>query len=116
PKVEFREAFAYVHRHWRERDTLWVSHPEVYQVYFGRDASVLGCYTPPEQVERAASAGPLWVVSPPQDPMLCPHSELLARLRVAQSIPVQPHRLKGLDVVLYVPSTPKANAVSQARR
>jgi hypothetical protein len=60
PKVEFREAFAYVHHHWREGDTLWVSHPEVYEVYFGTDTHVLGYATPFEEVERIAARGRLW--------------------------------------------------------
>jgi hypothetical protein len=112
PKVEFREAFAYVQQHWCAGDTLWVSHPEVYEVYFGRDASVLGCYTPLEQVEKVASTGPLWVVSPSQDPRVHLFPEFFARLRAAQSMPLQRHRVKGLDIVRYVPPSPKEPAVA----
>ena len=116
PKVEFREAFAYVHQHWCGGDTLWVSHPEVYEVYFGRDARVLGYRTPLDEVERIASRGRLWVVLPPQDPRLCGFTELLARLCAAQSNSLHCHRVKGLDIVLYVPTISKQHAVSPESR
>jgi hypothetical protein len=104
-KVEFRQAFAYVHQHWYSGDTLWVFHREVYEAYFGRDPSVLGYHTPLEQVQRAASTGRLWIVCPPRDPGRCDSAGVLAWLRAAQCVPVRHHQVKGLDILLYAPPT-----------
>jgi Dolichyl-phosphate-mannose-protein mannosyltransferase len=105
PKVEFREAFAYVHRHWCSGDSLWVSHPEVYEVYFGSDLGVLGYHTPPEQITRAASMGRFWIVGPPQDQRLFDYAGVSAALREAHCVPIQRHQVKGLEIVLYSPPT-----------
>src|SRR5262249_37694588 len=57
----FREAFAHVHRHRAAGDALWVSHPQVYEVYHGNPPA-LGAYSPADEVERRARAGRLWLV------------------------------------------------------
>jgi len=103
PRVEFREAFAYVHRHLSAGDRLWVSHPEVYEVYFGRTTGVLGAYTPLDVVEWAARRGPLWMIYTPQGPGMTNFAEVFERLQAVHSIPSRRHRVKGLDIVLYVP-------------
>src|SRR5262249_32847069 len=40
-KAEFRQAFEFVQGRADRNDLLWVSHAEVYEVYFGRDPSRL---------------------------------------------------------------------------
>lgn len=104
PRVEFREAFAYVHRHSSAGDRLWVSHPEVYEVYFGRKTGVLGAYTPLEVVEWVARKGPLWMIYTPQGPGMTNFTEVFERLQAVHSIPSKRHRVKGLEIVLYVPT------------
>src|SRR5204863_4605188 len=41
-KTEFRQAFEYVRGRAGPDDVLWVSQPEVYEVYFGKDQRLLG--------------------------------------------------------------------------
>lgn len=103
-KSGYREAFAYVHEHWRPGDSLWVLHPEVYQVYFGKDARPMGCDTPREVVEERARSGRLWTVTVPEHPrvVFCP--ELFASLRSDAYVSPDKHPVDGLEAVLYVPA------------
>jgi hypothetical protein len=105
-KVEYREAFAYVDTHWKSGDTLWVLHPEVHDVYYGRDPNLLGYQTPPEQVERSARAGRLWTVAQPRDSGSPVCAEVFDRLNAAGCTPLQRYQVKGLEVLLYAPPTP----------
>jgi hypothetical protein len=99
--VEFREAFAYVHAHRQPGDVLWVSHPQVYEVYHGRPAWLLGAYTPVARVEEAARRSRLWMVFTPQTPGLTLFPEVFARVQAAGAVPVQRHQVQGLEIVLY---------------
>ncbi len=103
PKAQFREAFTYVREHWSAGDRLWVSHPEVYEVYYGRDATLLGYYTPPEVVANVARSGRLWTVCVPQEGDNITFPEVFKSLRAVQSVPIMRHRVKGLEVVLFAP-------------
>ncbi|HEV3342177.1 MAG TPA: glycosyltransferase family 39 protein [Pirellulales bacterium] len=105
-KSGYREAFAYVHERWRPGDSLWVLHPEVYQVYFGRDRRPMGYDTPPEIVEERARAGRLWTVTVPEHPrvVFCP--ELFASLRSEAYVSPDKHPVDGLEAVLYIPAKP----------
>ncbi len=87
---------------------MWVSHPEVYEVYFGRDGRLLGAYTPLEMVEWAARRGPLWMIYTPQGPGMTNFTEVFKRLQAVKSIPSKRHRVKGLEIVLYVPPDQRA--------
>jgi hypothetical protein len=103
--AQFREAFTHVHAHWRGGDRLWVCHPQVYEVYFGRPDWLLGSYTPYPDVEQAARAGRLWAVfgqPPPGRPG--PH-DVLGPLQ-AVCTPVARHDVQGLTIVLFEPRTP----------
>jgi hypothetical protein len=102
--VEFREAFACVHAHRQSGDALWVSHPQVYEVYHGRPAGLLGAYTSLEQVEETARRGRLWMVYTPQTPGLTLFPEVFARVQAAGAVPVERYQVQGLEVVLYAPA------------
>jgi hypothetical protein len=103
-KSGYREAFTYVHEHWQPGDALWVLHPEVYQVYFGKDRRPMGYDTPREVVEERAQTGRLWTVTVPEHPrvVFCP--ELFASLRSEAYVSLDKHPVDGLEAVLYVPA------------
>jgi hypothetical protein len=107
-KVEYREAFAYVHTHWAPGDRLWVLHPEVHDVYYGRDPKLLGYQTPPEEVERIARAGRLWTIAQPRDSGSPVCAEVFDRLQAAGCVPVLRYQVKGMEVLLYAPPTGSA--------
>jgi hypothetical protein len=99
--VEFREAFAYVHQHRQPGDFVWVSHPQVYEVYHGKPAWLMGAYTPLDEVERVARSGRLWMVFTPQTPGLTLFPEVFARVQSAGGAAVARHEVQGLEVVVY---------------
>ncbi len=104
PRCQFREAFAYVEAHREPGDTVWVSHPQVYEVYHG-PAPVLSAYSTPEAVEQAARAGRLWMVcaiAGSHERLTAP--DMVARVRAGPWVPLSRRRFKGLEVVLYAPS------------
>jgi hypothetical protein len=103
PRCQFREAFAYVETHRQPGDVLWVSHPQVYEVYHGR-APDLDAYSPPAIVEQAARSGRLWMVCAVAGSQERPTaSATVARVRAASCATVDRRRFKGLEVVLYTP-------------
>jgi hypothetical protein len=103
PRCQFREAFAYVERHRRAGDAVWVSHPQVYEVYQGRPP-VLSAYSPPEAVERAARTGRLWMICAVAGSRERPTApDMVARVRAAPCVPLMGRHFKGLQVVLYAP-------------
>src|SRR5262249_13213099 len=61
PRCQFPEAFAYFEAHREPGDVLWVSHPQVYEVYYGRSPD-LSAYSPPEMVVQAAKTSRFWMV------------------------------------------------------
>ncbi|HVX11452.1 MAG TPA: glycosyltransferase family 39 protein [Pirellulales bacterium] len=65
PSVEFRQAFAYLNGRMREGDTLWLTQPEVYQVYFGRRPNVLDAKSSRDNLVEAARRGRVWMVCHP---------------------------------------------------
>jgi hypothetical protein len=103
--VEFREAFAYVQQHRQPGDFVWVSHPQVYEVYHGKPAWLMGAYTPLEDVERAARTGRLWMIFTPQTPGLTLFPEVFARVQSAGGVAVARHEVQGLEIVLYERTT-----------
>jgi hypothetical protein len=100
---EFREAFALVDTLRLPGDRLWVSHPQVYEVYHGRPAWLMGAYTPPAEVRQAARAGHVWAVFTPQLPGLTLFPELFTALAEAGCVPVETHKLGGVEIVLFAP-------------
>jgi hypothetical protein len=103
PRCQFREAFAHVETYRHPGDVLWVSHPQVYEVYYGRPPE-LDAYSPPEAVERAARTGRLWMVcavAGSQERHTA--GETVARVRAGPCMILECRRFKGLEVVLYGP-------------
>jgi hypothetical protein len=100
PRCQFREAFAYVEAHRKPGDFLWVSHPQVYEVYHGRPPH-LSAYSSPAQVEQAARAGRLWMVCAVAGSReRYTASETVARVKAASCV-FDRKRFRGLEVVLY---------------
>ncbi len=101
PRCQFREAFAYVEAHRKPGDVLWVSHPQVYEVYYGR-APTLSAYSTPARVEQAARAGRLWMVCA----IAGSHERYTAantvrRVKSSARVVCDRCRFRGLEVVLY---------------
>jgi hypothetical protein len=101
PRCQFREAFAFVEQQRRPGEALWVSHPQVYEVYHGR-APDLSAYSPPEGVEQTARTGRLWMVCA----VAGSHerytaSETVARVQGAPCLALIRQRFRGVEVVLY---------------
>jgi 4-amino-4-deoxy-L-arabinose transferase-like glycosyltransferase len=63
PDPGFREAFAYADRHRRPTDVYWVSHPQVYEVYFRAKGTCLGSYDDENAVVERARGRRLWLLS-----------------------------------------------------
>lgn len=121
PRCQFREAFAYVKAQRKPGDVLWVSHPQVYEVYHGR-APDLSAYSTPEIVEQAARTGRLWMVCA----VAGSHerytaADTVARVKASAPIVLDRRRFRGLEVVLYVrdgseiPSRKRAGGVSDGK-
>jgi hypothetical protein len=114
PRCQFREAFAYVEAHRKQGDVLWVSHPQVYEVYHGR-APHLCAYSSPEQSEQAARMGRLWMVcavAGSRERYTAP--DTVARVKSSSCVVLDRRRFRGLEVVLYGPHVPPSRARSAA--
>lgn len=103
PICAFRDAFEFVHQHQSPEDKIWVLHTEVYEAYYGKVPSLMGWYTPPDQVEQAANVGPIWMVFPPCGANPSESPEVRRYLRSASCRPVLQHHVKGLEIVRYEP-------------
>ncbi len=105
PRCQFREAFTYVAAHRQPGDVLWVSHPQVYEVYHGR-APDLSAYSSPTQVEQAARTGRLWMVcavAGSQERYTA--AETVRRVKASSCIVIDRCRFRGVEVALYGPPT-----------
>lgn len=103
PRCQFREAFVYVEAQRQSGDVLWVSHPQVYEVYHGR-APDLSAYSPPEVVAQTARTRRLWMICA----VAGSHERYTAADTVASVKAIAPavfdrRRFRGLEVVLYGP-------------
>ncbi len=105
---QFREAFALVQSRRHSGEGLWVSHPQVYEVYGGRPAWLMGAGTPLEQVKQAARRGRLWMVFTPQLPGLTLFPKVFAAVAEQGSTVLERHTLTGLEIVLYEPAAQAA--------
>jgi hypothetical protein len=103
PKVAYAEAFAFVHEHRAAGDAIWVSHPQVYEVYFGRPPLFLASYEPLDVLERTARERRVWMVFNPQVPGSTCFPEVFERLQAIHSVPTVHHQVPGLEIVLYQP-------------
>jgi hypothetical protein len=106
PRVDFRGAFAYVQRQRGAEDLCWVSHPEVYEVYFGKTRRCLGSHDPAGEVLTRAAGHRLWVVAPPlQANTPGPWDELRNCLPSAGRVAVTRQEFCGLEVAAYDEAT-----------
>ncbi|MHB1423445.1 MAG: hypothetical protein ACYC3I_09685 [Gemmataceae bacterium] len=103
PRCQFREAFAYVEARRMPGDVVWVSHPQVYEVYHGR-APDLSAYSRPEIVERTARTGRLWMVCAVAGSReRHTAADTVARVQAAPCVTLDRQRFRGVEVVLYAP-------------
>jgi len=104
PRCQFREAFAYVEQHRRAGDALWVSHPQVYEVYHGRPPA-LSAYSPSDKVEQVARTGRLWMICAVAGSHERPTApETVARMRASSCKILDRRRFRGLEVIFYAPA------------
>jgi hypothetical protein len=116
PRCQFREAFAHVEAHRQPGDVLWVSHPQVYEVYYGRPPD-LGAYSPPEAVERAARTGRLWMIcAVAGSRQRYTAAETVARVQAASSGAFDCRRFRGVEVILCGPATERGSSLSPTER
>jgi hypothetical protein len=103
PRCQFREAFAYVAARRAAGDVVWVSHPQVYEVYHGQ-APDLSAYSSPEAVERAARSRRLWMVCAVAGTrQRYTAADLVARVKAGPYTVLDCRRFRGLEVILYAP-------------
>jgi hypothetical protein len=106
PRTDFRGAFDYVHDHRASGDVLWVSQPEVYEVYFGKEPSVLSPYTPAKLIDQALQRSRLWLISTPGGAKITAFQETWNHLRASGAEPLQRRDFLGLEVILYARPAP----------
>jgi hypothetical protein len=105
PRCQFREAFAYVESRREPGDVLWVSHPQVYEVYHGQTPD-LSAYSSLARVERAAQAGRLWMVCAVAGTrQRYTAADMVTRVKAGPYTVVDRRRFRGLEVILYTPRT-----------
>lgn len=101
PRCQFREAFAYVEAHRQRGDLVWVSHPQVYEVYHGCVPD-LSAYSASAQVEQAARTGRLWMVCAVAGSReRYTAADTVGRMKSSPCIVCDHRRFRGLQVVLY---------------
>ncbi|HEV3002999.1 MAG TPA: glycosyltransferase family 39 protein [Pirellulales bacterium] len=105
PSVEFRQAFEYVHQHWSEGDSLWVSQPAVYEAYFGRRPNVIDPDSPPEEVEHAAQRGRVWMVCHPPAAETVRWDSARESIESSGAMEIDRRRFVHLDVGVFSPSS-----------
>jgi hypothetical protein len=97
PEPGFREAFAYVHRHREAEELYWVSHPQVFETYFGRSETCLSSYDDCAKVMQQARGRRIWVIS-----TRTPLSEPLERhLRESGFTQSDAYQSRGYVALLY---------------
>jgi hypothetical protein len=114
PRCQFREAFAYVEAQRQPGEVVWVSHPQVYEVYHGRAPHLSG-YSSPARVEQAARTGRLWMVCAVAGSReRYTAADTVARVKAASCTVMERQHFRGLEVVLYGPPLHPSRARSAA--
>lgn len=109
PSVEFRQAFHYVHAHWNEGDSLWVSQPEVYEAYFGHADGVIHDKSPREALRGAALRGRVWMICHPPASQTTRWDLVRRELAGVGAAEVDRRRFIHLDLGVFAP--PELTAV-----
>jgi hypothetical protein len=113
-KSDFRGAFLHVDRHRRERDLCWVSHPEVFEVYYRGARACMGSYTPAPQVVESVRGSRLWVISPPQSGWNDTDSPALSQFLRSLGLQIADRKqFTGLEVLLFEPISQVANETAR---
>jgi hypothetical protein len=115
PRCQFREAFAFVHEHCSAGDPIWVSHPQVYEVYYDHPPQ-LSAYSPVEVVARAAGQGRLWMIGAVAGTHERPTAPATVARIEAACVPVLCQRFRGLKVTLYSPRPGEEYQAAMGRR
>ncbi|HUY89152.1 MAG TPA: hypothetical protein VMV10_10485 [Pirellulales bacterium] len=103
PSVEFRQAFDYVHAHWNEGDSLWVSQPEVYEAYFGHARNVIHAKSPREAVQAAALRGRVWMVCHPPASQTTRWDPARREFADVGAVEVDRRRFVHMDLSVFAP-------------
>jgi hypothetical protein len=111
PKADFRDAFEYVQQHRLPDDKLWLTFPQVYEIYYGRQPGVLGSYDSAAKAAAAACRARIWLVV---SPGLCGGrtEEVLGLLRAIPCRITDAYQAKGVFVMLSEPPAPSATQVT----
>jgi hypothetical protein len=96
-KVEYREAFEYVREREQTGDAWWISHPEVYEVYFGKDRP---CNIPLSVNQRA------WLLMVRG----CDEQAMVASMHCQSRRLVERHDMQTISVMLF-----DAETIDQSR-
>lgn len=103
-KSGFREAFALVDARRRPGEALFVSHPEVYEVYHARPPRPDETAAPLECADGSPVTGGVWVVTTPQQPGLTLFPQAFEHLRAAAGPPRLHQSFNGIEVSYYEPA------------
>jgi hypothetical protein len=115
PSVEFRQALAYIHDQMREGDSLWVSQPEVHEVYFGTQPR-LDVRSPASALAAAAARGRVWMLChPPSSDTRISH-DARRQLKACGAQPKTKFNFVHLDVTLFSPTELPAVVVKPVQR
>jgi hypothetical protein len=97
----FREAQDYVRQTKQPDDRVWLQFPEVYEVYYGRDNSIMNCYWSNADAVAAATGHRLWMVlSRADSPQIL---DLRQKFAVAGFVVQNERRFMFIRVLLWVP-------------
>ncbi len=103
-KSDFRNAFVYVDQNRHEQDLCWVSHPEVFEVYYRGRRTCLGSYTPANQLVTSVRGARLWVITPPETIWQGPYGQAIPEFLGGFGMRLTSRRqFTGLDVLLFEP-------------
>ena len=105
PLIDYRGAYQYVHAHAQPGDAVWAQMTVVYQVYYGKDAAVLGDDDLPAAA-RLVRHRRLWVIASNTMPSWRHHLEAVG------ATVIEEHDINGLKVCLFAaaetPTEPEA--------
>jgi hypothetical protein len=102
PKIDYRSAFEFVQSHRSEGDRLWVQHPQVFEVYWGRESGLLGSYDPAAKVLEVARDTRLWLING-GSPLPLRQDEIMRGLESVNCQITSSRQFKAIRVLLIEP-------------
>ncbi len=101
-RMAFRQAFDVMRHDRLPGDLLWVSHCQVYEVYYGKSEPCLAGDTPVDEIVRLAACRRLWLITAARPSGLFPPAAALdSALEAAGFHVLCEQRLKGVLLRLY---------------